>query len=359
MKVFISSVQKEFSAERIALAEYLTADPLLRRFFECFLFERDIPASDLKPDEVYLDEVENCDLYIALFGNDYGREDDNGFSPTHREYLAASRAGKTRLVFVQGNDDQNKHPKMKTLIGEAGCQLIRRRFAEVADLLPSVYASLIDFLEDSGKLNRSPWDASAASKASLDDIDQENISLFLRRARKARNFPLHQEAEPQEILAHLNLLNDEQPTNAAMLLFGKKPQHFSVTSEVKCAHFHSTKVAKPIPSYQVYKGTAFQLVDQAIDFVMSKINAQTGTRADNAQAPVTYEIPREVVAEAIVNAIAHRDYFSNGSVQVMLFSDRLEVRNPGRLPSALTLNQLREAHKVWMIEVWKSPEFLL
>ncbi|BBL68148.1 winged helix-turn-helix domain-containing protein [Methanoculleus chikugoensis] len=40
------------------------------------------------------------------------------------------------------------------------------------------------------------------------------------------------------------------------------------------------------------------------------------------QAPVRYEIPREVVAEAIVNAVAHRDYASNGSVQVMLFADR-------------------------------------
>ncbi|WP_243668966.1 hypothetical protein [Methanoculleus chikugoensis] len=38
--------------------------------------------------------------------------------------------------------------------------------------------------------------------------------------------------------------------------------------------------------------------------------------------PVRYEIPREVVAEAIVNAVAHRDYASNGSVQVMLFADR-------------------------------------
>ena len=57
-----------------------------------------------------------------------------------------------------------------------------------------------------------------------------------------------------------------------------------------------------------------------------------------------YEIPREVVAEAIVNAVAHRDYTSNGSVQVMLFADRLEVWNPGRLPQSLTLAMLREPH---------------
>ena len=41
-----------------------------------------------------------------------------------------------------------------------------------------------------------------------------------------------------------------------------------------------------------------------------------------------YHIPKEVVTEAIVNAVAHRDYTDNASVQVMLFSDRLEVLNP-------------------------------
>jgi predicted HTH transcriptional regulator len=59
---------------------------------------------------------------------------------------------------------------------------------------------------------------------------------------------------------------------------------------------------------------------------------------------VTYELPRLAVAEAIVNAIAHRDYASNASVQVMLFADRLEVWNPGQLPPPLTPKSLRSPH---------------
>ena len=117
-----------------------------------------------------------------------------------------------------------------------------------------------------------------------------------------------------------------------------------MSSEIRCAHYRGTEVAKPIPSYQVYKGTVFDLVDQAVDFVLSKIYRSIGTRAESARAPRTYEIPAEVVTEAIVNAVAHRDYTDNGSVQVMLFADRLEVRNPGRLPTTLTLEKLREAH---------------
>ncbi|RFC31364.1 MAG: putative ATP-dependent DNA helicase recG C-terminal [Candidatus Nitrotoga sp. MKT] len=78
--------------------------------------------------------------------------------------------------------------------------------------------------------------------------------------------------------------------------------------------------------------------------MLSKINLAVGTRALSAQAPVAYEIPPEVISEAIVNAIAHRDYTSNASVQVMLFADRLEVWNPGNLPPALTLKTLCEPH---------------
>ena len=109
-----------------------------------------------------------------------------------------------------------------------------------------------------------------------------------------------------EALAHLKLLEAVQPTYAAILLFGMKPQQFLLPSEVKCLHFHGTEVRKPIPSYQIYKGTVFDLVDQAVDFVMSKITRTVGTRSQGPEAPVEYELPRDAVAEAIVNAVVHR-----------------------------------------------------
>lgn len=50
------------------------------------------------------------------------------------------------------------------------------------------------------------------------------------------------------------------------------------------------------------------------------------------------------MAEAIVNAVAHRDYCSNGSVQVMLFADRLEITNPGHLAPELSIEKLKQEH---------------
>ncbi|MBI2518562.1 MAG: DUF4062 domain-containing protein [Opitutae bacterium] len=341
--IFISSVQKEFSGERAALCDWLRSDPLMRRFFEPFLFE-EVPASDRRVDEVYLDEVGRCDIYLGLFGNDYGFEDHEGVSPTQREFDRATTLGKTRLIFVKGADGRTRHPKMQALVRQADGELIHKRFVTAAELIAGVYAALVQYLEDKELIRHGPFDAAPCPAATLADLDPERMTWFLREARRARGFPLSEQASPEELLTHLNLLNAGRPTHAAVLLFGRQPQRFLLSSEVKCAHFHGTQVAKPIPSYQVYKGTVFQLVDAAVDFVLSKLALAVGTRAESNQAPVAYELPPEVVREAIVNAVAHRDYTSNGSVQVMLFSDRLEVWNPGALPPSLTLQNLREPH---------------
>lgn len=342
-KIFIGSVQKEFQEERRALGAYLRGDALLSRFFEPFLFE-EVPASGRRADHVYLAEVEECDIYIGLFGNKYGVGGKDGLSAVEQEFNHAGRLEKPRLIFVKGADDASREAKMRPLVQKAGVQLIRRRFATTAELIAAVYASLVQYLEDRELIRTGPFDATFCRNAALPDLDEDRIRKFLRHARRARDFPLSEDAEPKDVLAHLNLLDNGRPTHAAVLLFGFKPQRFLISSEVKCAHFHGIDVAKPIPSYQVYKGTVFELVDQAVDFVMSKINLAVGTRKHSTQAPVEYEIPQEVVREAIVNAVAHRDYTSNGSVQVMLFADRLEVWNPGSLPPSLTLKKLREPH---------------
>ncbi|MBP9699556.1 MAG: DUF4062 domain-containing protein, partial [Elusimicrobia bacterium] len=102
-RIFVSSVQKEFSVERKAIRDFVRGDPLLRRFFDIFLFE-DLPASDRRADHVYLDEVGRCGVFVGLFGKDYGREGLGGVSPTEQEFSQATVLGKTRLVFIKGMD---------------------------------------------------------------------------------------------------------------------------------------------------------------------------------------------------------------------------------------------------------------
>ncbi|MCD8177488.1 MAG: hypothetical protein LUE98_08720 [Tannerellaceae bacterium] len=49
-------------------------------------------------------------------------------------------------------------------------------------------------------------------------------------------------------------MEDNRLTNAALLLFAKKPQSFFITSEIKCAQFYGNEITKPIPAYQIYRG---------------------------------------------------------------------------------------------------------
>ena len=343
--IFISSVQKELQAERRAMKEFVEGNALLRRFFQVFLFE-DLPATDQRADHVYLDEVDRCSVYVGILGLEYGTTDASGLSATEREFDRATAQGKYRIILVKDAEDGARRPQMRKLVGKASGQLIRRKFANIAELTGQLYDSLVEYLERKGKLRTVPFDEAACPDASLADISTAKLQWFVGRARRERNFPLLENALADKVLAHLNLLTNGQPTHSAILLFGTDPQRFRPLNiaETKCAHFHGTTVQKPIPSYQIYKGTLFDQVDQAVDFVMAKIARAVGTRAAGPSAPVEYEIPREVIAEAIVNAVAHRDYTSNATVQVMLFADRLEVWNPGELPPNLTFEELRTKH---------------
>ena len=84
IKIFISSVQGEFAQERAMLSQYIRTDALLGKFFEPFIFE-EVPANEFPASHVYLKEVELSDIYLGIFGNKYGYEDEEGISPTERE----------------------------------------------------------------------------------------------------------------------------------------------------------------------------------------------------------------------------------------------------------------------------------
>ncbi len=344
LRIFVSSVQKEFSQVRQDLKAFLLGDAVLRRFIsEVFLFE-EIPACDRRSDEVYLEKVEHCDIYLGIFGCEYGFEDAEGISPTEREYDYAGHHRKTRLVYVWGSDDKRRNPKMQHLVSRIGGELTRRRVEDISALISEVYSSLVEHLDRLGALQVPPFDTSTCGQATQKDISRKRVEWFLDVARRERNFPLKPNTSTTALLTHLHLLDDGHPTNAAMLLFGSNPQKYHQTAVTKCVHCHSTVFRRPFASMQVYDGDLFQQADQARDFVLSKINRSIGVRSESNVAPATYELPPDAVGEAIVNAIAHRDYHSNASVEVRLFSDRLEIWNPGMLPGNLTLEGLRDDH---------------
>jgi len=336
-------VQSEFSVERIVLKEYINTDTLLGKFFEPFLFE-ELPAVDKRSDHLYLKAVEACDLYLGIFGKIYGNENEMGLAPTEIEFDHATVFQKTRLVFLSSHSPEERHPKENILVQKAQAVLVRKKFQNIHELKSAVYASLIRYLEEKRIILTSPFDTTLNFDAQIKDIDGVKLKSFIRLAKEKKGFPIPESESPENVLMHLNLMRNRKLTNAGLLLFAKYPQRFFINSEVRCASFSGLIIEKPIPSYKVFKGTIFELVDQALEFVLNKLDYRIETRAERISIPGSYEIPKEAVAEALVNAIIHRDYTSNGSVQVLIFRNRIEIWNPGSLPMGWTTEKLKQPH---------------
>ena len=341
-KIFISSVQSEFAEERVAIRDFVHGDPLLSRHFEVFIFE-DQPAQDQGPSDVYLREVDNCGVYLCLLGQRYGFEGDDGISPTEHEFDRAVARRRHRLAFIKNESEIDRHPKEVRFVEKVDRQVTRRKFGDLGDLIPQIYASLVRVLEDDQIIESRPFEMQSA-KATFKDIDPERVRAFQSRAARFRNSSIDRIPEYKDVLRHLNLTDGKRPYKAAALLFGWRPKTEVPSAEIKCLNYVGTQAIRPVLSYQLYDATLPEQIDAALEFVMSKLARHVGVRDVGAQATVHYEIPREVVGEAIVNAIAHRDYTKGSSVQVTVFADRVEVANPGELPSGLTPDQLRVAH---------------
>lgn len=234
------------------------------------------------------------------------------------------------------------------LIQKVERDIVRKTFVDAEGLRTSVYASLVRYLEEKEFIRWQPFYAAFNTNATLADLDEDKMHDFIVTARRKRGFPLAEDSSAEKLLTNLSLMDERgRISNSAVLLFGKRPQLFFITSEVKCVQFFGNVVEKPLPAYQICRGTLFEMIDQATAFVMERVDLAVGTRAEGntASVPTKYELPPEAVKEAIVNAVVHRDYTSNGSVQVMLFRNRLEVWNPGQLPYGLTVNKLTVPHK--------------
>ena len=356
--IFISSVQSEFAEERKRLAEYIRQDALFSRYFEPFLFEEQ-PAQDVSAQVAYLEQAAKSEVYLLLVGERYGYQDAEGVSPTEREYDTATSNHAYRIAFFKSvSKREDKEDAFRQKIDH---DVIRNVFSSYEELQSGVYASLVEYMTTHLILRQGPFDATVHPDARLEDLDKDKIRRFVSLAREKRQFPLqYSEEDIPHILNSLHLMTDDDKLkNAALLLFAKDVQKWFVSATIKCAQFYGTKMQKPIASLQIYGGSVFEQVDMAVSFVMSRIDQRVGERTHSAEVDVTPELPAQAVTEAIVNAVVHRDYTNTGSVQVMLFKDRLEIWNPGRLPHGMTIEKLNSRHNSQPVNpVLANPVYL-
>ena len=127
----------------------------------------------------------------------------------------------------------------------------------------------------------------------------------------------------------------DRPTVAGLLVFATEPTEFLASGSIEAACYHGTRLSsEDLIHAERLAGPVSDQIDAGIAFVArfmpTGVSAGTGSR---------YDI--DVVDEAIVNAVAHRDYAIAGSkIRLFLFADRMELYSPGKLPNTITLQDM-------------------
>ena len=180
------------------------------------------------------------------------------------------------------------------------------------------------------------FEASVPNGAGLDDIDWDKVEQY------AAGLPGLAAAGPQEVLLKRGCLaaGEEglRPTCAGLLLFGRDPQRWFHSSEIVVARYAGTAMDDRFIKEEI-RGTLPQQIRRAEAFVVD--NLRRGVRLAGLERAEEPEYPVKAVREAIVNAVAHRDYQIRGDeIRILLFSDRIEFYSPGRLPGHITVDNL-------------------
>lgn len=177
----------------------------------------------------------------------------------------------------------------------------------------------------------------------LGDLDRGAFGKFLR-ARRSRT---EEEAKPPTDADMQNFglarehLGERFPTLYGLLAFGRTPQfhRYMKSFVVRCAAYAGEDRGTEVILAGEAEGRLDEQVTRALGWFRS-----LGWR-EKYDGILREDIPRlppEALREALVNAVAHRDYAIVGSAVLLdVFPDRAEITSPGTLPNHLTVEAVR------------------
>ena len=190
------------------------------------------------------------------------------------------------------------------------------------------------------------------SGAALVDLDRRRLRNYFSGVRQ-QDVPANDDEDAwRSLLVNTEIMTDEGVTVGGMLLFGRTPNRFLPHAGIDAVAYSTTE-----HDYEAQERTALRgpmtpllseggdivengLVEQAIDFV--RRNRRIGAELHGARRVERPVYPTEVLREAVVNALIHRDYLlTNTDIQLALYSDKLEIISPGRLPNGITPESMR------------------
>ncbi len=192
------------------------------------------------------------------------------------------------------------------------------------------------FLLNKSKIS---WESVYEDNATIHDLNISTIEKFKKLAKK--RVPNIENDDTETILRKLNLIDSQgKIRRAGLLLFGKEPQRYFFSSYFKIGKFRGTT---ELITDDVIEGNLFEQFDKVLEILRTKyIRLMVKGYKDWVRIE-EFEYPEDVIREAIVNALVHKDYLGS-HIQMKIFEDKITLWNSGILLSGITLDELKKPH---------------
>ena len=182
----------------------------------------------------------------------------------------------------------------------------------------------------------------------------EAAPKLLRRDVRQQEVPDDKDEKAwQSLLINTEVMTEEGATVGGMLLFGRTPNRFLPHAGIDAVAYtgaeqdydaqERTGLRGPMTPLLNTDGDFVEngIVEQALDFVQRNTRVVVDSRGGRRAEHSVY--PRDALREGIVNALIHRDYLlTSTDIELSVYSNRLEIISPGRLPNGVTPDRMRD-----------------
>ena len=180
---------------------------------------------------------------------------------------------------------------------------------------------IIEFSKKEGKIK---FDQMANEEFDLgNDFDNYKFKLYLEKAKITDNI------NKFDVLKNLNLIENNKLRNAGVLFFSSRITNFFMNAVISCVLYQGNTKTNIIDKKE-FNADILSNFENSYNFILSKLNTNYIIGRERVEK---LELPEKAIREALINAFVHRDYFSEGHIQIDIFLDRLEISNPGGLVS--------------------------
>jgi predicted HTH transcriptional regulator len=357
--VFVSSTQKELEDERVIVQNLLNTDAFLSAHCSPVLYEFE-PASPEKALIGCLKTLDCCQVYLLIVAAEYGSLVGN-LSITHTEYRRAKEKKLPVLAFIKGDRKVQREKGTETLLQELDADGPKyKRFGNVIELQKEVRAALVKLLKDQFEIApssdeneiahqtieaTSKFESQSMTRLRWSDLDHGVARQLIAAAEgtvaeKLSAADLLGGASVRGLVWHDPQAREHYATAAGIVLLAKDPSAVFPQCRILADAYRGAEPDGNPGDHEDIRGPMPAAVDRAIAFIDR--NTRHPMRVVGLNRIRLDEYPVEGLREALVNAVAHRQYEDAGrKILLEVFSDRVVISSPGLPPAPITLANLR------------------